>query len=549
MQFKPIFTIAALLIAGRAFSQSEISDADGNTRVQTEAAPNDDKIRFKLNNFDALVMRRNPSGFIIFDAFNGGACTFLGEKAGEAGTSGGVNTFIGFNAGKLNTEGNFNTFLGGQCGQSNTTGVTNTFLAANAGTFNTTGSSNVFVGESAGNKNTTGSLSVFIGKDAGRENTVRNGNVFIGANAGKLNTNGDTHVFIGFNAGAATVSNTGNTFIGFETGLSSTSGANTYIGSLSGRNNTTGGGNTFMGFRAGQNVTTGTDNVIVGNQPALSLITGRLNVFVGRSAGPSTGSASGIINSTALGNTAVVNTDNKMRFGNTAVTVIEGQVPFSSVSDGRFKKDVKNDAPGLEFVLGLNPVTYHFDYTGFSKFLREPDADTDFLMEKGRKRETGFIAQEVEALCRQQGVDVSNLVHAPENEADNYSIAYGQMVVPLVKAVQEQQAQIEAQQAEIETLKTLVQQLLTAQTGAVLPAETGFSVWPNPVGDQLQVRLDQGIENATLSVQNTAGVTLISRAAKPGRQTIDLKNLPSGTYFIQLRTPGKPPVVQQIIKS
>ena len=39
-------------------------------------------------------------------------------------------------------------------------------------------------------------------------------------------------------------------------------------------------------------------------------------------------------------------------------------------------------------------------------------------------------------------------VHAPANARDHYSLAYAQFVVPLVRAVQEQQAQIEALQAQ-----------------------------------------------------------------------------------------------------
>jgi flagellar biosynthesis chaperone FliJ len=42
-----------------------------------------------------------------------------------------------------------------------------------------------------------------------------------------------------------------------------------------------------------------------------------------------------------------------------------------------------------------------------------------------------------------------NGVHAPVNATDNYSITYDEFVVPLVKAVQEQQQQIEQQKKVI----------------------------------------------------------------------------------------------------
>ncbi len=52
-------------------------------------------------------------------------------------------------------------------------------------------------------------------------------------------------------------------------------------------------------------------------------------------------------------------------------------------------------------------------------------------------------------------------MHAPTNETDNYSMAYAEFVVPLVKAVQEQQVQIDELKTAIELLKE--QNILLAQ--------------------------------------------------------------------------------------
>jgi hypothetical protein len=46
-----------------------------------------------------------------------------------------------------------------------------------------------------------------------------------------------------------------------------------------------------------------------------------------------------LINATAIGAGAIVNRSNKIRLGNTAVTVIEGQVGFTSSSDARQKEN------------------------------------------------------------------------------------------------------------------------------------------------------------------------------------------------------------------
>jgi predicted RNase H-like nuclease (RuvC/YqgF family) len=65
---------------------------------------------------------------------------------------------------------------------------------------------------------------------------------------------------------------------------------------------------------------------------------------------------------------------------------------------------------------------------------------------------TGFIAQEVEKAAKETGFAFDG-VNVPENEDQNYSVAYSQFVVPLVKAVQEQQRQIEDLKAENKELE------------------------------------------------------------------------------------------------
>jgi trimeric autotransporter adhesin len=57
---------------------------------------------------------------------------------------------------------------------------------------------------------------------------------------------------------------------------------------------------------------------------------------------------------------------------------------------------------------------------------------------KGKMLQTGFIAQEVEVAAKSVGFDFSG-VDAPKNENDFYGLRYAEFVVPLVKAVQEQQ--------------------------------------------------------------------------------------------------------------
>jgi len=85
----------------------------------------------------------------------------------------------------------------------------------------------------------------------------------------------------------------------------------------------------------------------------------------------------------------------------------------------------------------------------------------ELLLEKqSQSRSVGFIAQDVERIIQQTGFTSFDAVHAPANETDNYSMGYSEFVVPLVKAVQEQQIQIDALQKENETLKIINQEFI-----------------------------------------------------------------------------------------
>jgi len=68
---------------------------------------------------------------------------------------------------------------------------------------------------------------------------------------------------------------------------------------------------------------------------------------------------------------------------------------------------------------------------------------------------TGFIAQEVEQVAKSLGFTFSG-VDAPDNEKDLYGLRYAEFVVPLVKAVQEQQVMIEQLRKENEEIKAIL---------------------------------------------------------------------------------------------
>ena len=180
------------------------------------------------------------------------------------------------------------------------------------------------------------------------------------------------------------------------------------------------------------------------------------NTAVGSLAGPN---SDGNSNTGAFGYMAVPTGDNRIHIGNTTVGWIGGQVGWSTYDDERFKENVNEDVPGLEFIQKLRPVTYHWNVHKLDDFFNYPESvyETEAMQQARTVQEsktyTGFMAQEVEAAALELGFDFSG-VQAPQNENTPYSISYAEFVVPLVKAVQEQQALIEQMQQKINELES-----------------------------------------------------------------------------------------------
>ena len=72
---------------------------------------------------------------------------------------------------------------------------------------------------------------------------------------------------------------------------------------------------------------------------------------------------------------------------------------------------------------------------------------------------TGFLAQEVEKAANEAGYDFSG-VQKPANPDELYSLRYSDFVMPLVKAVQEQQEIIDEQHEIIQELRNQNRQIL-----------------------------------------------------------------------------------------
>jgi hypothetical protein len=385
----------------------------------------------------------------------------LGSGALQSNTTGGANTALGFQSLFFSTEGSNNTATGYKSLYSNTSGTENTANGNGALYSNTTGYMNTATGMNSLYSNTTGRYNTAVGESALYSNTAGNQNTAIGTEALTTNISGIGNSATGHQALNSNTTGDFNTANGSGALFYNTTGySNTGVGRGTLLYNTTGNENTAIGYSSLVSNTTGYQNTTVGVFSMTSIWTGSYNTALGYNTGPN-GAAQ--YNTTCLGIDATATGNNMVRIGNTFVTSIGGQVSWSTLSDGRFKENVNEDVPGLSFITQLRPVTYQINKEQFNQFTKVYEKGTD-KEENGiqisqrmestvpSERVTGFIAQEVEQIANNLGYDFSG-IDKPENSNDYYGLRYAEFVVPLVKALQEQQKIIEELTKRIEALE------------------------------------------------------------------------------------------------
>ncbi len=473
--------------AGEANTGAQANTAIGNTAL----ASNTTGIENTAIGKDALYS--NTTGY---------QNTANGYQALYFNTSGYGNTANGNAALTYNTTGYKNTANGYQALYNNSTGIENTANGYQALYSNTSGSGNTANGNAALIYNITGNRNTANGYGTLFSNTYGSGNTANGYQALVLNTTGIENTTNGHqslynnttgyyntaNGSMALYSNTlgnNNTANGLKALYSNTTGIyNAANGSVALYYNTTGNYNIANGVRALYYNTTGTSNTANGYEALLSNTTGNSNTATGQWAlyknstgnantalGHSADVSSGALsNATAIGYYAIVNASNKVRIGNTSVTSIGGQVGWTNFSDGRIKNNIKENVPGLAFINLLKPVTYNFNLAKEYKLMGQKDS----IQWEGRNdieqiSFTGFVAQDVETAAKKINYDFSGI----DKTGKIMGLRYSEFVVPLVKAVQEQQAIIEALKKKLELQE---KRLAALETGCLNVSTTLASV-------------------------------------------------------------------------
>lgn len=383
----------------------------------------------------------------------------VGASALFSNVNGGFNTAVGFEALRQNISSN-NTAVGYEALRENTFGDNNTAVGASALHDNTNGASNTAVGVDALYKNTSGAGNTAVGKDALRETTSGFWNAAHGVSALRANTTGAGNVAMGYDALRNNTTGNDNVGIGSTAMYDNTTGGeNTAVGANALRNNTTAGKNTAVGKDALRNLSNGENNTALGYGAGYpnNAITLNNCTFIGANSKTDVNNRNNV---TMLGaniapaqNTA----DNQVLLGNTAIGQIRAQVgSITTYSDKRFKYNIQEDVKGLDFIKRLRPVSYNQN----PEILHQLWGTSDSLLKQidhsqiKQMRFVGLIAQEVEQAMRESGYTNFPGIDIPRNEKEVYTLRYGDFIIPLIKAVQEQQQIIEQQQQTIDLLQS-----------------------------------------------------------------------------------------------
>ena len=411
-----------------------------------------------------------------------GKSVFLGENAGaNDNLTDNKNTFIGYYAGTANTTGYYNTALGYYSLSSNKANYSSVALGYGAmryaddrssgrETYNTaigyealhgsitasnnTGRWNTSMGYHTLYSNTTGDYNTANGHKSLYSNTTGNYNTANGHYSLYKNKANSSSVAIGYGAmlyadDRSSGRDTYNTAIGFEA----------LRGSVTPSINT-GRWNTCMGYHTLYSNTSGDYNTANGYYSLNSNQIGNNNTALGYSA---FSDGTNYSNSTALGNDAEPGASNTVAIGNTNVTWIGGNVTWSTYADKNAKNNIQEDVKGVDFIMELRPVTYYFDKDKMDGLIGTVDSsDYAEKYDIEKIRQSGFLAQEVEQAAKKSGYDFSG-IKKPEGDVKYYSLSYAEFVVPLVKAIQEQQEMIDKQGEVLDqqniTIKMLIKKL------------------------------------------------------------------------------------------
>jgi hypothetical protein len=565
--------------------------------------------KFFVGNIHAIqIMKDNPNTYVGLNAgsneFEGGSQAFYNTGIGyftlNQMSVGSNNTAVGAYAltdGGWNFDHpvSFNTAIGSYALQHTQTS-NNTGVGYGALNQNYSGEQNTAVGVSA-LYNTRDSMNTGIGDHTLFNNVFGKANTGLGSQSLYNNTNGLGNTAVGTKSLYSNQLGQWNTAIGYQSLYNTKASGNVGIGQQSLFNNSNGQSNTSIGSMSMFYNTVGSNNIAIGSQSIYNNVTGSYNVGIGWAAlfnngnsynvgvglqagyhlttqgtflGTYADAIDGSFNVTAIGYGAQATADNQVKIGNPAVTSIGGYANWTNFSDGRYKQNIKENVPGLDFINQLKPITYTLNIDGIENAINQQsgfnnslskvqasnnsDAEINSLpgrnqtardiqarQQKAKVVYTGFVAQDVEKAAKNLNYDFSG-VDVPKNKNDFYGLRYADFVIPLVKAVQELSQKNNELEQRIAKLENLLTQNSSSQT-ATLSSATISQNEPNPFYSNSVIHyfLPSTISNARIDITDNLGKLIKSVSIKSGvgNITMDASMLSSGSYQYSLIVDGK----------
>lgn len=214
--------------------------------------------------------------------------------------------------------------------------------------------------------------------------------------------------------------------------------------------------------------TVGSNNVLIGTgicNVANGTSISHSNVFIGNGAGwDPVSKVTSLARCFAIGRNAYVTGNDQGQLGDSGTTVYANKA-IAIRSDARDKLDVKDSTLGLDFIMKLRPVEYRLNFREAYHDIEEvKDKDGNVIdtiattvpndgSRAGKRFHCGLIAQEVESTLEEMGRDWAGLIDGKrDGGADRYSVIYQEVIGPMIKAMQEQQAQIEELKSQVTAL-------------------------------------------------------------------------------------------------
>ena len=233
---------------------------------------------------------------------------------------------------------------------------------------------------------------------------------------------------------------------------------------------------------------------------------------------------------------------------------IGGYASWSKISDGRAKKIIQSEVPGLAFINLLQPVMYNLDldaideiqkpddpavirFSDSVRLARSPEENDIIAKARANKEKqvfSGFIAQDVEKAAQDVGYDFSG-VDVPENEKTTYGLRYAEFVVPLVKAVQELNELLIEQnnrlQAQVNELAAKLDELTNApkslNAGSAVDQIFSFFLFPNPTNNFVTI-------DYMLNVDAPITIELCNMFGQRQKLIVPSQNQKAGSYSVQI---------------